>query len=121
MYRNKRRQTSGHHHQSHQAAAFSAVFACQKFLLGRLGLDVVAILVEMIGAHAQGARRPNLRRILATSALEELTSEETQDQGNQEYHQDDRHHKIELHVRRLIGESIGWGCIVGHTVALLDP
>ena len=97
------------------------MLASRKLLLRRLVLDVMAILIEVVGVSSKRPGSPNLGWLFPATALVELATKEAEDNGDQNCNQNERHQKIELQIRRLLGDGVGWGSIVGHTAALLDP
>ena len=97
------------------------MLASRKVLLRRLVLNMVAILIEVVGVSSRRPGSPNLSWLFPATALVELATKEAEDNGDQNCNQHERHQKIEFQIRRLLGDGVGWGSIVGHTAALLDP
>ncbi len=97
------------------------MLASRKLFLRRLVLDMVAILIEVVDVSSNRPDSPNLSWLFPATALIELATKEADDNGDQNCHQNYPHQKIQLQIRRLLGDGVGWGGIVGHTAALLDP
>ena len=84
------------------------MLASRKLLLRRLVLDVMAILIEVVGVSSRRPGSPNLSWLFPATALVELATKEAEDHGDQDCHQNERHQKIELQIRRLLGDGVGW-------------